>query len=193
MNTLQLPSRAGARLRQWAAALSAVMGMGAASPALAQTDGHTHAPAVPSAQPGAAQQDHHAHHAPADAPQARLHLNHGKRWPTDAPLRAGMSALQRAFAAQAPASRAGRISQADYAALGRQVESEVAQIVAQCQLTPEADAMLHLVIADMLEGAALMTAPSPERAPEGARQVRRALDQYGRYFDHPGWAKPPRR
>ena len=45
---------------------------------------------------------------------------------------------------------------AEYAALADRVESQVNGVVRNCRLPPEADAQLHLVISDILDGAEMM-------------------------------------
>lgn len=126
--------------------------------------------------------DAHSHH---DA--MTLSLDHGKPWQTDAPLRAGMEALRAAFAEKLHAIHADWMSAADYRALGEKTHQEVETIVAQCKLAPEADAMLHLIIAELLSGADIMTGRVEGAPREGAHKAVMALDNYGRYFDHPGW------
>lgn len=56
------------------------------------------------------------------------------------------------------------------------------------RLDPEADAMPHLVIADIGAGADATAGKSPEvRSTQGATTVVTALNEYGRDFDHAGW------
>lgn len=52
-----------------------------------------------------------------------------------------------------------------------------------------ADANLHYVIADLLQGVSLMRGTDPARSRhDGAALVHGALLAYGKYFDDPGWA-----
>jgi hypothetical protein len=74
-----------------------------------------------------------------------------------------------------------------YRALGTTVEQEVARIVAECKLEPKADAMLHVVIGDLVAGAEGMQGKGQIKPAAGARQVVQALNAYGRFFEHPGW------
>jgi hypothetical protein len=134
-----------------------------------------------SAAPPAADPHQHA------AAPAKLTLDHGKRWATDPPLREGMSAIRSALAPKLAAVHKGTLTAAEYRSLGATVESQVAEIVAKCKLEPAADANLHLIVADLVAGADAMQGKSPRTPAAGAQQVARALDQYGRYFDHPGW------
>ena len=81
-----------------------------------------------------------------------------------------------------------RLNRAGYAKLAAGLEREVGGIVAACKLAPEADAMLHLVLADLGAGIEAMAGKSKGGDPRrGAAKVLGALEDYGRYFDHPGW------
>lgn len=131
--------------------------------------------------------DAHAHDAHSQHEAMTLSLDHGRQWETDAPLRAGMDKLRAAFAERLHAIHADALSAADYAALGETTAREVGAIVAQCKLRPEADAMLHLVVAELLSAADLMTGKVEGAPRQGAHRAVMALGDYGRYFDHPGW------
>lgn len=122
-----------------------------------------------------------------DGQPAQLHLNHGQKWATDEPLRSNMSALRAALGARIQAIHDETLTQADYQAMGATVAHPVGHIVAECKLEPEADAMLHLVIADLIAGADALQGKTPTAPPAGARQVVQALNAYGAHFEHPGW------
>ncbi|HEY0884198.1 MAG TPA: hypothetical protein VGE20_02895 [Ramlibacter sp.] len=129
-----------------------------------------------------AEHDHHA------AAPAKLALDHGKKWGTDEALRSGMERIRSAVEPQLAAAHAGKVSPADYAALAGKVENEVAGIVGNCKLEPKADAMLHLVIADLGAGTEAMAGKAKKAKPEqGLVKVASAVNNYGRYFDHPGF------
>ncbi len=145
-----------------AAALSLMVG----APALAQAPAHGHDAAAP----------------------AKLALDHGKKWSTDAPLRDGMSKIRALVEPKLDAAHAGRITPAQYKEIAAGVEAQVASIVANCKLAPEADAMLHLVVADLVHGADVMAGKEPKAKPlQGFGVTVAALNNYGRYFDHPGF------
>jgi len=125
--------------------------------------------------PAAYGQAGHEHGHAADEPQ--LVLNQGKKWPTDAPLRQGMENIRSALG--------GGMK---YGALATKVSTEVAGIVQNCKLEPEADAQLHLVIADIMAGVeALEGKAKGETRRAGAEKIARALVAYGEHFDHAGW------
>ena len=116
--------------------------------------------------PAMAAEDAHSHGTAAG--EAKLVLNHGQKWPTDAPLRQGMENIRSAVAK-------GMKDEA----LAKAVETEVAGIVQNCKLEPEADEQLHLVIAELMAGA---EAKDPAK-------VAKALNAYGEHFDHAGWKR----
>jgi hypothetical protein len=138
--------------------------------------------------PAVAQVEHqHMHHS-SSAAVAQLQLDDGKKWPTDPTLRSGMAAIQAAFDADHPAIHAGKETDAQYAALAGRIEAQVQAIVANCKLPPAADANLHYVIADLLQGVSLMRGEDPQRTRhDGAALVHGALLAYPKYFDDPGW------
>jgi len=113
------------------------------------------------------------------AGEAKLVLNQGKKWETDAPLRQGMENIRSALG-----------SHMKYEALAAKVSTEVAGIVQNCKLEPEADAQLHLVIADIMGGVeALEGKVKGETRRAGAEKIARALNAYGEHFDHAGWKR----
>ena len=138
--------------------------------------------------PALAQSGHEQMHHPSGAAVTQLQLDDGKKWPTDPSLQSGMAAIQAAFDADHPAIHAGEETDAQYAALAGRIEAQVKAIVASCKLPPAADANLHFVIADLLQGVSLMRGEDPQRTRhDGAALVHGALLAYPKYFDDPGW------
>ncbi|GAB1412466.1 MAG: hypothetical protein AMXMBFR31_19920 [Candidatus Desulfobacillus denitrificans] len=132
--------------------------------------------------------DAHRHEHDHGAAPARLELNNGKKWETDAPLRQGMENIRGAMEAALPGIHDKKYSAAQYGALAKKVNGEVNGIVANCKLEPKADAQLHLVIADVLEGVEAMQGKAKKVKREaGAVKVLGALEKYAAHFDHPGW------
>lgn len=128
---------------------------------------------------------HHHHHGAAEP--TKLQLNAGKKWATDAPLRQSMNEINQAMAKALPAIHKDQFSNGDYQALAATVSAKVGSAVEQCKLAPEADAMLHLIIADLMAGAEIMEGKSAQARHDGAVRVLEALKLYGKYFQHPGW------
>ncbi len=129
-----------------------------------------------------------AAHDHGTASGAELRLNQGRKWQTDEPLRKGMSSMRAALANELKVIHANKASDAQYEALATRLTGEVAYVVQNCKLEPEADAELHKVIAEVLGGADAMQGRQPGVARrDGAVRVVKALNAYGQYFDHPGW------
>lgn len=134
----------------------------------------------------AAEHSTHAHQQGAEA--GKLALNQGQKWVTDEALRNGMGAIRGQMAAALHDIHAGKLSSAGYNALAAKVGTEVGGIVAHCKLEPQADAQIHLVIADVLAGVDAMQGKVKKTPRQrGAVQVLGALDRYATYFDHPNW------
>lgn len=126
-------------------------------------------------------------HAPGTSP-SQLQLNAGKKWATDAPLRQGMANIRGAVAGALPAIHGNQLSAAQYRKLAEKINGEVGAIVTHCKLEAQADAQLHLIIAELLHGAETMrVGPKNAKRQSGALQVLDALKKYAAYFDHPGW------
>ena len=136
-----------------------------------------------------AQHEHPQHemHGSSSA-VAQLQLQNGQKWQTDAPLRQGMAEIRAAFDADHPAIHAGNQTDAQYAALATQIDQQVKSIVANCRLPADADANLHLIVADLLQGVSLMRGEDTARSRhDGAALIHGALKAYGQYFDDPAW------
>lgn len=146
-----------------------------------------------SAVPAIAQHDHEHEHGSGAPAVANLELDAGRKWATDASLRAGMADIRAAFDADHPAIHASQQTDAQYDALAGRIEAQVSNIVANCRLPPAADANLHYLIADLSQGVGLMRGQDPARTRhEGAALVHGALRAYGEFFDDPSWsAEPP--
>jgi hypothetical protein len=129
----------------------------------------------------AAGHDHGHQHGAAPA---KLQLNAGKKWETDAPLRQSMGNIRQAMADALHAIHDNKLSSQGYAALAKKVEDEVGQMVANCQLGTEADAQLHIVIEQLLGGAERMAGKvKSAKRRDGAVRVIGALDKYAKFFD----------
>lgn len=133
-----------------------------------------------------AEAHHHDGHGSA-APQ-QLQLDAGKKWATDAHLRQALDGINQAMASALPLIHGNRFGDDAYRALAKTVSEKVAYTVEHCKLEPKADAMLHLVIADLMAGAKMMEGKTASPRHDGAVRVREALRAYGQYFQHPGWA-----
>lgn len=133
----------------------------------------------------AAGEHHHGDNAGSGQPQLRL--NAGKKWATDEALRQSMTGINQAMAVALPSIHQNRFGNPDYEALASLISRQVAYAIEHCRLAPEADAMLHLVIGELMAGAEAMDGRTAAARHEGAVRVMQALKSYGEYFQHPHW------
>lgn len=131
--------------------------------------------------------DAHHHHDHGSASPQQLQLNAGKKWATDAQLRQAMNDINQAMAKALPLIHKNQFGDQAYQALATTVSQKVAFAVEHCKLEPKADAMLHLVIADLMAGAETMEGKTANPRHDGAVRVLEALKAYGQYFQHSGW------
>ena len=113
-----------------------------------------------------------------------LTLNHGRKWPTDEPLRTAMSGIRTELAAVLEGIHTNTLPTPGYERLASAIEAQVDDAVANCKLPEDADAQLHVVLAEILEGIEWMRGAERQA---GAVKVVQALDAYGKHFDHAGW------
>lgn len=133
-----------------------------------------------------AAEDHH-HHGESSTAVQKLQLNAGKKWATDTALRQSMDGINQAMATALPLIHQDRFSDADYATLATTINQKVGYAIEHCKLDAKADAMLHLVIAELMAGAEIMEGKTTTARHDGAVRVRQALESYGKYFQHPNW------
>jgi len=140
------------------------------------------------AQPGLAEEHHHGHdHGHEMTAPAQLGLNNGQKWATDDSLRQGMSRIRDALAADLPAIHSGKATVKQYRGLAQKTNEQISFMVNNCKLEPETDAMLHLLLGEIMAGAEAMQKKNGNEARKGAEKISRALEDYGVYFNHPDW------
>lgn len=122
-----------------------------------------------------------------EAATHRLQLDNGNKWQTDEPLRQAMTQIRDAVAAERTAIHDNKATAAQYQVLAAKVDDRIAYMVANCKLKPEADANLHIILADMIAGSDLMKGADAAKRREGAVKVIAGLQAYPKYFEHPGW------
>jgi hypothetical protein len=138
------------------------------------------------AAPALAQEhDHAAHEKHGAAPAKPAQPAAGKKWATDAPLRKSMAAIRALVQTNLPAVHAGKLGDAAYAALGKQIDGEIAAIFQACKLAPDADAALHEILLPMMEGSQALQAGGARQA--GFVKILTHVNAYGERFDHPGF------
>lgn len=125
----------------------------------------------------------HTHEGPTTT--AGPVLDHGKKWPTDDVLRRGMNDIALAMRQSLTPIHGKVFTPAQYEALATRIQAQVDDVVGNCKLPEQADQQLHIVLEQIIDGAARMK--SGTSRDEGAMKIVRALAQYGKYFDHAGW------
>ncbi len=143
------------------------------------------APAAARAQHSDAGHGHGHGHAQEQAHAHELKLNHGQKWQTDRPLRQAMTEIRTALAETSQASQGGDLSAKGYTNLADRVDGQIDYMIENCDLPPDADAQLHIIIERMMEGVEQMR--GTEGRKEGVTEVAGALEDYGTHFDHEGW------
>ena len=138
------------------------------------------------AAPAFAATSHDSHDAHQQG-AAKLTLDHGHKWATDEALRKAMGVIRADLAAKLPAIRAGKLEPVEAKALGDKVEAQVGYIVANCKLPPEADANLHVVVAELVAAADGLKSAEKKHTREAGLRAVKAANTYGKYFDHPQW------
>jgi len=132
----------------------------------------------------------HAHDLEGHA-ATTLTLNNGTKWPTDASLRQGMTNIKAALLPQWPAIHENTLKASQYRVLAKQTNTQIGFMVTNCKLSPDADAQLHLIIADLGVAAEAMAGHDQKLSRrEGAMRLQHALKTYGEFFDHPNWSLP---
>ncbi len=114
-----------------------------------------------------------------------LELNAGKKWATDEPLRDGMSRIHERVKPAYAAYQKGELDADMSKKMAEMIRGEVDILIKNCALDPKADAMLHIVIGNMLSAASEMEGnPASE---EGMPKLVEALHAYSKHFDHPNF------
>lgn len=134
----------------------------------------------------AAEAMEHHHHEQAAEPA--LKLNAGKPWETDAPLREAMMNIRQATHGAEAMQKTKGFDATEAKALGKAIRDNIAYMVANCHLPPDADATLHVLIG-RLATAADQLEQSEHRTAALAR-IHDTLQLYPRYFHHTGWSGP---
>ena len=113
----------------------------------------------------------------------KLQLNNGSKWGIDAPLSQAMGKISQAVNAEVGAIHSNKLAREKYVALAGEINNQIAYMIENCELEPAADAQLHIIIHDLMDGSAAMEDQASAR--DGAVKVINALDNYANYFDDP--------
>jgi hypothetical protein len=122
---------------------------------------------------------HDAHAAHDALEHAVVAPPDGERWPTDEPLRTGMSRIQSAV----EQSTVTPLSRERSLALARTIEQNVTYVIENCKLPTKADAALHVLLARILAATNQLKNDDPS-SDAAVAQIRSALQDYRDAFDH---------
>lgn len=134
------------------------------------------------AAPLQADQAPHHHHGD-DEVLTMLVLNDGAKWPVDTVLSEAMLRLRAQLLTHLDDIHHKRFTAPQYQQFAQVLQQEVNHIVANCKLTPEADAQFHLVLAAMMRSQQAMAANELTTQRQGAVKLLRALQRYAEYFN----------
>lgn len=130
-------------------------------------------------------------HDHGDMAGLELQLNAGQKWQTDAPLRQAMRDISSTVNSALDNIHTNQLDAAGYAAIAEQVNQQVAYMIENCQLEPQADAQLHIVIARLMDSAQhIQTHSDIQEKRNGAIHLLGALDSYATYFSDAEFVKP---
>lgn len=117
-----------------------------------------------------------------------MELNHGQKWETDAALRKGMGELHQIVSTGLESAHANTLKSDDYKKISEDIMTQFTYIVENCDLEPEADAQLHILLGNIVQGVEVIEGKvSSEKQENGLIKMAEALNSYGNHFDHPHW------
>jgi len=117
-----------------------------------------------------------------------MELNQGQKWETDAALRQGMSELHQIVSTGLDGAHANALKSDDYKKMSGEIMTQFTYIVENCDLEPEADTQLHILLGNIIQGVEVIEGKVSGEQPEnGLVKMAEALNSYGLHFDHPNW------
>lgn len=132
-----------------------------------------------SGQSYAAENSHHSHGDSSSVSKVKA----DKKFIADEALKERMNSI---LSAMQKLSKIGSASEKKKKVVttGSRVESVVQDIFKSCKLAPDADAAIHPILAEILEGASLLKKGDEKN---GHERIHKALLKYGDNFEHSGW------
>lgn len=125
----------------------------------------------------------HHHHGE----ESSLELNEGKKWKGDQALQKRMLEIRNAAQEKMHDFHKDKMDSVAYEGLANQVNQSIQAMFKECKLSQKADAVLHQILAGMLNAVADMKSKDAEKRSEAYLQLIKGIGQYEEYFDHPGW------
>lgn len=112
----------------------------------------------------------------------------GKKFESDKPLRSHMGAIRNEIQGQMKAVHKKTMTAGAYEKMSANIDKSVKLIFKDCKLTPDADAALHSILAEVMTGStAMATGADLDARLEGYLKVIQGIEQYARTFNDPTW------
>jgi hypothetical protein len=124
---------------------------------------------------------HHQH----GAEQPQIALNHGEKWKIDESLHTGMTLIKQEIIKNLDAIHADHFPKQQYAQLAIKLDTQLAYLFENCKLPTQADAQIHILLAKIAQGIAIIKQESNKK--QGVILIMQALMDYPHYFDDPAW------
>ena len=117
--------------------------------------------------------------------QQSMQLDQGKKWPIDASLHSGMSNIKTSMEENISEIHNNQFTSAQYKSLAGKIDVQLAYLFKNCNLPEEADAQLHILLFNIMQGSKQMQSPNSPRS--GAIKTIKTLQKYPHYFDDKNW------
>ena len=117
---------------------------------------------------------HHEHHKPVNQNIS------GEKWQADIHLQQGIKNIEIAMNRALKASHHDSLNKSDAGKLAETIKSEVEAIVVNCKLEPKADAILHVLIHELLAGVDLLQ--DEQQFSKGLAAISEVLKKYPNHF-----------
>src|SRR5690606_16683707 len=134
---------------------------------------------------GTVQAVEHSHGQHAHGEQVSISVPDGQRCATDPSLREGMSRIQDAVQQALPSAPQAPLGTTEAARLREATQAAIAYMVDNCELRAEADAALHLLLVELIEGTNALSQAGRREA--GMEHIVTALQHSALTFDEPRW------
>lgn len=116
---------------------------------------------------------------------SQLVLNQGEKWEIDDSLHVGMSGIKQEIIKNLDEIHHERFTKQQYADLVVTLDKLLAFLFENCKLPPLADAQLHILLANVMQGVDKMK--NSENKKQGAILIIQSLKTYPVYFNDPNW------
>jgi len=126
-----------------------------------------------------------AHPHDHDTNPQQIRLNQGEKWEIDESLNIGMTLIKQEVIKNLDDIHNDLFSNQQYAQLAIELDKQLAFLFKNCQLPPQADAQLHILLAQIGRGVGVIKHDNNKK--QGAVVVIQALKDYPNYFDDPAW------